>query len=174
MATELDIVGQIKSYWNAGATGALFLKLSNGKLLQLFFVDGELQSIKYHGVTGMDVIRQIPGLTALKSQFHEGAVSRIVNELPATADIINMINDSTFSGVEMNQNAHYVVDPQQQIVIEDIFTRYVGPIADVIFTEEVNVAKSVEQLIDRLSDQLDDGGEQVRFRQEVESALKSA
>jgi PII-like signaling protein len=169
MASQLDIVSQIKSYWNQKATGALFLKLTNDRLLQLFFVKGELQSIKYHGASGMDVLKQVPGFMAVKSQFHEGAISRIVNELPSTAEIINMINDRSFSG----DQAASQVNAQVQSVVETIFTEYVGPIADLIFHEEAQQADSVDDLIKRLSKQMDSLDDQVRFKQDVEAALKA-
>ena len=145
------------------------MKLTNDRLLQLFFVKGELQSIKYHGASGMDVLKQVPGFMAVKSQFHEGAISRIVNELPPTSEIINMINDRSFSGDQSSSQ----INSRIQSVVETIFTDYVGPIADLIFHEEAQKADSVDDLIRRLSRQMDDVDDQTRFKEEVSSALKA-
>ncbi len=171
MASELDIVSQIKSYWNNKSTGALFLKLSNEKLLQLFFVKGELQSIKYHGVTGMEALKHIPALVSLKSQFHEGAISRIVNDLPPTSDIIDMISDNSFNKVSTSANVAGITGEQKSI-IETFFIEHVGPIGDIIFNEELQKANSMDELIKSLCRQMDDLDEQVRFKEQIQSALK--
>lgn len=170
MAAQLDIVSQIKSYWKKKATGALFLKLTDGRLLQLFFVNGELRSLKYQGATGMDALKLIPGLVATAHQFHEGAISRIINELPPTVDIIKMVSGGAVSGggQEISPISTKVKD-----IVERIFTEYVGPIADLIFAEEADNAESVHDLIRRLSVQIDDVTEQMRFREEVEAEVKN-
>lgn len=172
MSSQLDIVGQIKSYWSQKATGALFLKLTNDKLLQLFFESGELKSIKYHGLTGMDALKQISSVTAVKSQFHEGAISRIVNDLPATADIINMINDNAFNHNKGAKPASAYISSEDKAIIEAVFTDYVGPIADIIFSEELQQSASAEELVKNLSRQMDELDDQVKFREEVIAALK--
>ena len=173
MSSQFDIVSQIKSYWNQKATGALFLKLSNGKLLQLFFEKGELRSIKYHGLTGMEAIRQIPSMIAVKSQFHDAAISRVVNELPPTIEIINMINENSF--VDESSAGKLVsttyINSEEMSLIESKFTEYVGPIAEIIFSEELRQSTSTEDLIKNLSRQMDDPEDQLKFRHEVNKAL---
>lgn len=172
MSSQLDIVSQIKSYWSQKSTGALFLKLTNDKLLQLFFEDGELKSIKYHGMSGVDALKQIPSMIVSKSQFHEGAISRIANELPTTSDIINMINDGSFGNTtEGPLSAAAYISGNDKAVIESIFTEYVGPIADLIFSEELQRSISAEDLIKNLSRQMDDLSDQVKFREQVSDAL---
>jgi len=173
MSSQLDIVSQIKSYWSQKSTGALFLKLTNDKLLQLFFENGELQSIKYHGLSGMEALKHIPSLVASKSQFHEGAISRIVNELPTTSDIINMINDGSFGWSSGgSQSAAAYISGEDKAVIESIFTEYVGPIADLIFSEELQQSSSANDLIKNLSRQMDDVDDQLKFREQVSAAIK--
>lgn len=170
MSSQLDIVSQIKSYWSEKATGALFSRLSNGHLLQLFFVKGELQSAKYQGVSGIDVLKQIPGLIAVKSQFHEGAISRVVNQLPATADIINMISDSSFN---IAQQPTARISSSDLSVIEGIFVDYIGPIAGLIFSEEVQNVDSVDDLVNRLSQEIGDVDKREQFKRQVASAIKA-
>ncbi|MGH1439680.1 MAG: hypothetical protein ACRBBR_06190 [Cellvibrionaceae bacterium] len=171
MSSQLDIVSQIKSYWSQKSTGALFLKLTNDKLLQLFFEKGELQSIKYHGLSGMEALKHISSVVAVKSQFHEGAISRIVNELPATSDIINMINDGSFGQQSGGAKSAAYISGEDKAVIESIFTEYVGPIADLIFSEELQQSSSADDLIKNLSRQMDDLDDQVKFREEVAEAI---
>lgn len=171
MSSQHDIVSQIKSYWSQKSTGALLLKLSNDKLLQLFFEKGELQSIKYHGLSGMEALKHISSVVAVKSQFHEGAISRIVNDLPDTSDIINMINDGSFGQQSGGAKSATYISAEHKALIESIFTEYVGPIADLIFNEELQQSSSADDLIKNLSRKMDDLDDQVKFREEVAEAI---
>ncbi len=165
MSSDSAIVGHIQQHLDSQSTGALFLKLTNGQLLQLFFINGEIQSMKYHGATGLDVINELASLEVAKSQFHDGAVSRVVNQLPNTADIIDMIKNR--SVVEMSSSAADVGISHDQVVnIERAFIAFVGPIGDMIFKEELESAKSKEDLVNRLSQQLD-GSDRSDFENEV-------
>lgn len=148
------IVGHIQHHLNNQSTGALFLKLTDGQLLQLFFINGQIQSMKYHGSTGLDVLSELDGLEVVKSQFHDDAVSRIVNQLPNTIDIIDIIKSK--SAVDISASAVGAGIGHDQVAnIERAFIAFVGPIGDMIFKEELENAKSKADLISRLSQQLD-------------------
>jgi hypothetical protein len=174
MAIQFDLVNEIKQHWSSKATGALFLKLSNQRLLQLFFVKGELQSVKYHNVVGMEAIKQVAPLAVTKSQFHQGAVSRIAQDLPSTSVIIDMLNINSFdqSVSAKNHGLDAIVSDKERVIIQGVFVEYIGPIADLIFSEELQKADSVDGLIKGLASQLDDLETQVKFREDVALALK--
>ncbi len=166
MSSDSAIVGHIQQHLDSQSTGALFLKLADGQLLQLFFINGEIQSMKYHGATGLDVLNELAGLEVAKSQFHDGAVSRVVNQLPSTTDIIEMIKSR--SVVEMSTSAAGVGISHDDVVnIERAFIAFVGPIGDMIFKEELDNAKSKADLVNRLSQQLD-GSDRSSFQSQVE------
>ena len=135
--SKLDIHSEIKNCWQEKLTGALFLKLTNGKLLQLFFESGELKSIKYQGLMGMEALREVYAMAAVKSQFHQGAVSRITNKLPATVNILSMITNDVFEQSSATNSAfvgRYLSDKEESL-IRRILIDYVGPIADIVFSD---------------------------------------
>jgi hypothetical protein len=86
-----NITVDIQKYLDCEATGALFLKLTYGQLLQLFFIDGQIQSMKFYGVMGIDALSMLDSHGVITSQFHQGAISRVVNQLSKTADTVDMI-----------------------------------------------------------------------------------
>lgn len=171
MSSQLDIVSQIKSYWRQKSTGALFLKLTNGKLLQLFFMKGELQSIKYNGLSGREALTHVQSMIASKSQFHEGAISRIVNDLPVTPDIISMIEDNSLSGLSGVPPSNAYISEQNKALIESIYAEYVGALADLIFDEELEQSNSIDDLIQNLSLQMEDLDDQAKFKRQVLEAI---
>ncbi|MFT7490578.1 MAG: hypothetical protein ACI80S_000159 [Pseudohongiellaceae bacterium] len=165
MNSDRNIAVHIQKYLDCEATGALFLKLTNGQLLQLFFIDGQIQSMKFHGAMGIDVLSMLDSHDVIKSQFHQGAISRVVNQLPKTADIIDIIERRSvdeLSTFAMSSS----ISPNQITAIGHRFIAFVGPIGDMIFKEELEQASSKADLINRLSLQLDES-ERAQFEREV-------
>ena len=134
MSSDRNIAVHIQECLDNKSTGALFLKLSNEQLRQLLFIQGQVQSMKYHGAMGVKVINMITSLEVAKAQFHEGAISRIVHQLPKTIDIIDMIQNN--GDVELSTSVQSSgISPHQIATIERAFTTFVGPIGDMIFRE---------------------------------------
>lgn len=170
MQLDIDIVSQIKYYYGQEATGALFLKLTNGQLVQIFFVRGEIMSVKYHGASGVEALKMVADLSIDKSRFYDGAVSRVAHQLPPTRDIIDQMNTNTLSKESVSAPAS-IVSVQQRKVIQALFVEHVGPIGDLIFSEELQEATSVGDLVNGLALQMDDDAD--TFRQQVSAALKT-
>jgi hypothetical protein len=165
MSSERNIAVYIQECLDNESTGALFLKLSREQLLQLFFIDGQLQSIKFQGVMGIDVLDMIDSQLVIKSQFHDGAISRVVNQLPKTADIIGMIQSRL--DVELSAFAKLSgISPNQIAAIERTFIAFVGPIGEMIFKEEIEEASSKVDLVRRLLLHLDES-DRSKFESEV-------
>jgi hypothetical protein len=165
MSSDSNVFVHIQECLDNKSTGALFLKLSNEQLLQLFFIDGQMQSMKYHGVMGLEVIDMIASLEVIKSQFHDGAISRIVNQLPNTADIIQMMKNNDV--VELSPSVQLSgISPNQIDNIGRVFISFVGPIGDMIFREEIEASSSKADLVNRLSQQLDES-DRSKFESEV-------
>lgn len=165
MSSDLSIVGHIQECLDKESTGALFIKLNNEQLLQLFFISGQIKSMKYHGAMGLDVLNLIDSLEVIKSQFHDGAISRVVNQLPNTADIIDMIQNKSVDELSDSVRSSGI-SPSQITSIERAFIAFVGPIGDMIFREEIEDARSKVDLIKRLSQQLDES-DRSAFESEV-------
>jgi hypothetical protein len=167
-----DVGHYVKHYWESNETGALFLKLDNGYLLQLFFVKGELRSAKCNNHTGVGALEQASITSVAKAQFFNDAVSRIANDLPPTSAIIDMINTNQF---DRNLSTQCVMDNpitfEEKVVVQAIFTEYIGPIADFVFSDAYKKALSLDELIQSLMMEIDDVNRQMEFRKQVGVAL---
>jgi hypothetical protein len=182
---QIDLMNEIKQCWKNKSTGALFIKLSNKRLLQLFFVSGELLSAKCRGNVGMQAIKDAAFVEPISSQFYLGVASQSNNNFPPTAHVIHMLNANSFERAPIKKAAApaavpapassaevSVISEADQVVINDVLVDCIGPIADIIFSEELQSVSSVESLIESLSAHIDDVESQVKFRREVVSKLK--
>ncbi len=174
MKKQLKIVEKIKEYWSGKSTGALFFHLNDGKLLRLFFEKGEVQSAQYHGLSGIDIVRKIPEMKAMKYQFHENYSSRTIDhQLPLTTDIIAMISGDDVDSVAKSpkKNTKVSIGNYQKSVIHSALAQYVGPIAEIILMEELSKSQSMEQLISSLASQIDGINNQLKFKNYIREEL---
>jgi len=160
----IDTIEIIISKHQLQATGALFLLDASQKLVQIYFVDGEMVSMKSRNISGRDTINTLITMKPVKFQFHDGAETRLHDDLPSTDSIIKMISDA--------RNGHS--GSQGQLLTQNIenrarelFVGYVGPIADVIFEEQISKSTSLDNLISTLSSYIDNADDKQAFIQTI-------
>jgi hypothetical protein len=174
---KIDLMTEINKCWSNKSTGALFVKLSNRRLLQMFFVNGELQSVKCRGDVGMEAIKEASFFEAIESKFYLGVTNQAHNSLPLTVDIIYMLNTQAFGRAPastLNRPATLTpsarikkISKADQVMVKDVFVEYIGPIAEIIFFEELPSVSSVENLVDHLSVHIDSAESQEKFKNEI-------
>ena len=142
----IDITDIISQKLNSQATGALFFLDANKKLIQTYFVDGQMVSIKGCGVSGIEAVKELGSMKPIKFQFHEGAESRSKNELPETSVLLEVINNT-----QKAMNKTQLLNDDIASEVRELFMNHVGPIADVIFEEQVEKSHSAHDLIIGLS-----------------------
>lgn len=154
----IDTVEIINNKHHSKATGALFLLDANQKLVQIYFVDGEMVSIKSRNISGRDVIKSLVNMKPVKFQFHDGAETRIHDNLPSTSSIINSIANAKNEYAQTQLLTDHIEKRAREL-----FINYVGPIADVIFEEQIEKSASVDSLIQTLSSYIDNSKDKQEF-----------
>jgi len=154
----IDTVKIISDKHKAKATGGLFLLDESKKLIQIYFVDGDMVSIKTRNISGRDALNELTGMKPIKFQFHDAAETRTLDNLPNTTEIINLIIEARAEISQQKLLPEHVEDRARELFIE-----YVGPIADVIFEEQVEKSISPEILIQTLSSYIDDNKDKKAF-----------
>lgn len=154
----IDTIKIISDKYNAKATGGLFLLDESKKLLQLYFVNGRIVSIKTRNISGQDALKELAIMKPIKFQFHDGAETRNTDSIPDTSNIIEeLINTKAQS------NKQKVVSEHFENQVRDLFIEYVGPIADVIFEEQIEKSVSLSNLITTLSIYIEDDKDKQSF-----------
>lgn len=157
MQKIIDITLIIHEKRQAKITGCLFLLDNEQHLLEVYFVRGEITCIQSKNITGMRALDKLTTMNPIKAQFHDDIEPPSIDNIPATLDIIDKIKEA---------KSHQPQKPLPQ-PIEDkaksLFTEYVGPIADIIFEEQIEKSTSLSNLIQTLSSYIDDDNAKQSF-----------
>ncbi len=154
----IDTAKIISSKQSSKATGGLFLLDSNKKLMQIYFVSGEMVSIKTRNLSGRDALSELLAMKPIKFQFHDGAETKNMDQLPPTAEIVKELSDTKVQADKQKLLPDHIEDQAR-----DLFVEYVGPIADVIFEEQIEHSQSLDNLIHTLSSYIDDDKDKTSF-----------
>jgi hypothetical protein len=154
----LDTIKIISDKHKAKATGGLFLLDEHKKLLQIYFSRGDMVSIKTRNLHGEDALKELLGMKPIKFQFHEGAETHNIDQIPNTKDIIQQLSVTKSEGNQQKLLPDHLEDQAR-----DLFVEYVGPIADVIFEEQIERSASLDHLIHTLSSYNDDEKDKSAF-----------
>jgi hypothetical protein len=154
----IDTIKIISDKYNSKATGGLFLLDEAKKLLQIYFLNGEMISIKTRNITGSEALEELTRMKPIKFQFHDGAETRNLDKIPSTENIISrLIETKNQSNQQRSVPEHF----EEQV--RDLFVEYVGPIADVIFEEQIETSTSLDNLITVLSTYIEDTKDKESF-----------
>lgn len=148
----------------AAATGALFLLDDQQRLVQIYFAQGEISFIKSRNISGREAVAELASMKPIKFQFHDGAESRASCELPSTSSIISMLSE-----VKTEESQKQLLPDDVEDKARELFIDYVGPIADVIFEEQIEKSHSLDNLISTLSSYIDNDGDKRAFIDAVRS-----
>lgn len=162
MKKTLDTTQVISDKFHARATGCLFLLDSDQQLMQIYFVNGEMTFIKARNKTGKKALDVLAAMQPIKFQFHEDIETHNASNLPSTTEIIDILKRT-----KPEETATTFLSPELEEKAKDLFLEYVGPIATIIFEEQIEKSSSVNQLIQILSTYIDDDKDKQAF---IESA----
>ncbi|MFT5421799.1 MAG: hypothetical protein ACI9D5_002558 [Candidatus Endobugula sp.] len=154
----LDTIKIISEKHKAKATGGLFLLDEHKKLLQIYFAQGDMVSIKTRNLHGKDALKELMGMKPIKFQFHDGAETHNIESIPSTKDIIQQL-----SATKNENNQQKLLPDHLEDKARDLFVEYVGPIADVIFEEQIERSASLDNLIHTLSSYIEDDKDKRAF-----------
>lgn len=162
MKKTIDTTQVISDKFHAKATGCLFLLDSDQQLMQIYFVNGEMTFIKARNKTGKKALDVLADMQPIKFQFHEDIETHNVSSLPNTTDIIDILKRT-----QPTERSTTFLSSELETKAKDLFLEYVGPIATIIFEEQIEKSTSVDQLVQTLSSYIDDDKDKEAF---IESA----
>jgi hypothetical protein len=152
-------------------TGALFLISTKGALLQAYFDKGNIIAARCGSNKGEDAIKQFAANIIKQQRFHPRVKPRERQEdLPNTVDLIRGL-DKKSQALKNNSNSASR-EAQEKVILEQ-FTNALGPIAELLFKEELSKASTLTGLLDRLEQHLSSKREARIFRQGVQRQLSA-
>jgi hypothetical protein len=160
----IDTIQIILEKHNAQATGGLFLLDEQKKLLQIYFANGKMVSIKSRNLSGRDALSELMTMKPIKFQFHDGAETRHLDNIPDTETIIQSLSQA-----KNKINQQKLLSDNMENQARELFVEYVGPIADVIFEEQIERSISIDNLIQTLSSYIEDDKDKKSFIEAAKS-----
>ncbi|WP_428604131.1 hypothetical protein [Sedimenticola sp.] len=167
MTSVVDLKDSITNHLESGETGALFVVLSNGKLVQIFFMDGHIISAKYQGTAGKPALDALRDYEPRKCKFHFGLTTHSENVTPLTDEVLDLFRQDTRETAEE-------MDMVKQELVYNALVTCIGPFANVLFDDEIRKASSIDELINNLSMSLDDPEDRDKFTTTLNSLLDKA
>jgi hypothetical protein len=157
MHTHINAAHIISEKHRTKTTGCLFLLDSEKQQVQVYFANGEITRLKASNAIGIKALDKLASIQAISSQFHDGIETPHHDDIPNTLDIINKIKSA-----KTHQQA-FILPKHLVNKAKTLFTEYAGPIADIIFEEQIERGTSLDQLIDTLSSYIDDDNDKKAF-----------
>lgn len=163
----LSLFEVLSSHSKNRDTGALFLVFERSRLLQVFFYKGRIVAARSGSSLGRDAITAYTSEPILRQTFHDGVKPKsLQKELPNTVELIRSLAPH-----KPQKRTHSADVAAQSKIIVDELTNRLGPIAELIYDEEMNKASSLEGLLDRLEQHLTSKRETHIFRKNVRERL---
>ncbi len=157
MNTTINTAQIISEKHHAKTTGCLFLLDKEEQLLEVYFTKGEITHLKAKNATGIKALKKLTSLHPTTSQFHDGIETSHQQNIPNTCDIIHSIQTTKNDGQPTVLPKH-IMDKAKQL-----FAEYAGPIATIIFEEQIEKGTSLTHLITTLSSYIDDNDDRQAF-----------
>lgn len=180
------IVEELRALKEQGATGTYYIASSDNKQVRLGIVNGDVATISVRAPTLASAIDAIVGLNIARTRFTADGltVASGIGNIRLTTDkfchaLLQGASLSTSSappdGPKTRPASPDVsLSKAQEEAIRRLLIEYMGPIGDIIYDEHRNAAKSLEQLLTTLAEEIPDAHNAAQFIIRVNRHLKPA
>jgi hypothetical protein len=171
-----QLVGELRRLCAERATGSVFITTSDNHAARFALANGAIIAVWFRQQTGADALASIQRVTGGKLRYSDEVLAHEPQPaVPSTSEILAML-DGAGSGngaapVQTKVSDLGAIPPQSRSIIESELAEYLGPMASVIVTEQVAVASSVNDLIERLASELGDAGKASRLKERLRERL---
>lgn len=178
-----ELIGELRRLCAEGRTGTLFITTSDNHPVRFVVRTGAITAVMFRQQTGgaaLASIKRIAGgrLNYSTELFDYGPPQ----ELPSTPELLTVLDGMAADADERGGPGGAVVAAslnRSRAIIEAELTEYLGPMAQVIYSEHVARAvrgggsTSVNDVIESLARELGDPGKATRFKERVRARLTS-
>ena len=157
-------------------TGTLLVVSSNNQVFQFSLRAGEIVALIFqnkHGAEALDVLEALrhQNVRANASRFAEGHLLSSKTPLPATDYILESLRGGNRGGLvrsaqESNPKSLRMTDQTRKILEEEL-VEFLGPMAVILCDEVWSTAKSLDEALSTLSQELSDPDQADRFWRNV-------
>ena len=164
-------------------SGIMFITSEDNKSAQMYIKEGMLIYAQCQGKKGGFAIDLISKMCNVRFKFQKGPIPNSNIEMPSFDKIISMIgNISTVSNSihlslnneEKNDGSSSCekvsIEDEKISIVKEVLTDCIGPMAVIIYEENISYAKTISELVDLIAKELPDIQAR-KFRKDIEGRM---
>lgn len=171
------LIAEMETLCRNRSTGMVFIATDDNQMARLNLNAGEIKFISFHNKRGADALTLLSHIHAGRLRFEEGLTAeKATIDLPSTADIlgslhnpIGMLSASTASSPP--KHTGMALSPSDRVMIEEVLTEFIGPMACIVCEEELNAAPDLESGLRKLAAEIQEPSQIQDFLTQVRARL---
>ncbi len=172
---------------NKKASGTLFIRSESNHAIMIALDNGQIHKIFFGARRGRKAIPLVRSISGGSCKFEASNLAGNAHDLPLTPEILNLLrnpdnlNESRPAASPPVTNNKEVSEANKNILCQELkslLAGYMGPFADVVFEDAVaevgdfcSTPELTQDLIEKLSEELDDSTEVEQFRTKAYAVL---
>ena len=162
-------VAEIDKLVKTKQSGALFI-VSNNRLARMYVRSGEISSLAYNRMTGIEALTELKQVVQTKVGYHNGQNAPVDESLPDTDNIMKFLREGM--GDESLKRSYFKVDAPQELLdkIKGAYVAVIGPIGEVLFEDSLKESTDLPFLVTSLRRQMETDADVSEFNRNLELA----
>jgi hypothetical protein len=168
-------------------SGTMFIHSDNNRAITIALDSGRIHAMYFGAKRGRKAIPLISNISAGSYRFEVSSLVESFHDLPPTPEILNLLRnpntDSKPKSTTSPTTTHSdVINEEKKEVLcqklKSLLAEHMGPIAEIIFDDAVDevgdfcaIPQLTEELINRLSEEIDITAEEKQFRDKAYQTL---
>lgn len=171
------LIAEMETLCRNRSTGMVFIATDDNQMARLNLNAGEIKFISFHNKRGADALALISNIQAGRLRFEEGLTAETVTiDLPSTVDIFKFLNNpiGTLSASAVSsapKHTGMALSASDRVMIEEVLTEFIGPMACIVCEEELNAAPDLESGLRKLAAEIQESSQIQDFLTQVRARL---
>jgi hypothetical protein len=177
LLTYRQLIGEVRRFCAQRQTGCVFIKTSDNHGVRFTLQNGTIVAVGFRNQTGLEALASVQRIRKGRVSFSDGLPPQDPQPgLPSTADLLAQLERAD-SGVADGDEPKAGPGPvnealvQSRAIIEAELVEYLGPMARVVFGEQIASASNLTQLIETLAGEFKDPAKFAQFKERVRERL---
>jgi len=158
----------------------VFIVTDDNQMARLNLNAGQIDFISFHNKRGRDALAMFLNIHAGRLRFEAGhTAEKATLDLPSTANILEYLAKPAGApgmpaGSSAPKSKGVALSAAHRVMIEEVLTEFIGPMASIVCEEELNAAPDLESGLRRLAAQIQESSQAKDFLTQVHARLAKA
>src|SRR5215813_8393417 len=177
VVTYRQLIGELRRFCEQRRTGGVFITTSDNHSVRFTLQNGTIVAVGFRNQTGPAALASVQKIQKGRVSFSDGLPSQDPQPgLPSTAALLTQLEHAD-SGAADSDAPNAGPGPinealaKSRTIIEAELVEYLGPMARVVFGEQIATASNVTQLIETLAGEFKDPAKFAQFKARVQERL---